>query len=164
MEPGKNSPLLTIVPDGWDFFREILEELVVKAGEAGKMLNSANTFGDLQSSLWPLKPSWSHQVLLERWYNPDILWRDQRPFEAVLFKTAYICWWQRSTSRVSVCLCYKYVTKKPLEQLLSFSSESIEIKQGNAYIRSNKQILRGAICGLQDCLLLFWTALCFFQV
>lgn len=41
MELGKNSPFLTIVHDGWDFFGEILEELVVKAGEAEKMPNSA---------------------------------------------------------------------------------------------------------------------------
>lgn len=112
MEPGKNSPLLTIVPDGWDFFRGILEELVVKAREPRKMLNSANTFWGPSISLWPLNLSWSHQVILKRWCNPDILWRDQRPFEAVLFKTAYICWWQRSTSGTSVCLCCKYVTKK----------------------------------------------------
>lgn len=54
--------------------------------------------------------------------------------------------------------------KNPPEQLLSCNSENIEIKQSNAYIRSNKWILRGTICGLQDCLLLFWTALSLLQV
>lgn len=163
MELGKNSPLLTIVHDGWDFFGEILEELVVKAGEAEKTPNSANIFRHHQSSLWPLNPSWSHQVLLETWYNPEILWSDQRPSEAVFLKSAYICWWQWNTLGVSVCVYATNTLQRNKEYLLRCNSKNVEISQGNAYIIRYKQVLRGDISGLQDCLLLFSIDLCFLQ-
>lgn len=51
MEPSKNSPFLRIDYNGSDFFGDILEELVVKRGEAKKMLNSAVSFKDYLSSL-----------------------------------------------------------------------------------------------------------------
>mgnify|MGYP001852300488 FL=1 len=107
---GKNSPLLTIVHDGWDILREILEELVVKAREAEKMLNSENIFRDHQSILRPLKRFSSHQLCLKRWHDPETLWSDQRRFKVVVlfvclfFKSAYICWWQIIILGVFVCV------------------------------------------------------------